>query len=57
MVLGWDAAGVIEEIGADVYNWKVGDHVLSIKQQRLICLLKAIASPERLSLSRRRSLH
>ncbi|MBE3560002.1 MAG: NADP-dependent oxidoreductase [Ktedonobacteraceae bacterium] len=33
MILGWDAAGVVEEIGADVLNWKIGDHVITMIHQ------------------------
>ncbi|MBO0783426.1 MAG: NADP-dependent oxidoreductase, partial [Ktedonobacteraceae bacterium] len=33
MVPGWDAAGVIEEMGADVPHWKVGDRVITMVHQ------------------------
>ncbi|KAE9627326.1 quinone oxidoreductase family protein [Parasedimentitalea maritima] len=33
MVLGWDAAGVIEEVGADVTLFQPGDRVMAITQQ------------------------
>lgn len=33
MVLGWDAAGVIEEVGASVLDWKVGDQVITMVHQ------------------------
>lgn len=29
LTLGWDFAGVISEVGADVHEWKVGDEVYS----------------------------
>ncbi|EUJ29566.1 zinc-dependent alcohol dehydrogenase [Listeria cornellensis FSL F6-0969] len=29
IILGWDAAGVISEVGADVTDWKVGDKVFA----------------------------
>ncbi|MDQ0205728.1 NADP-dependent oxidoreductase [Alkalicoccobacillus murimartini] len=29
IILGWDAAGVISEVGSDVTKWKVGDRVFS----------------------------
>jgi NADPH2:quinone reductase len=33
MIPGWDAAGVIEEIGSAVQNWKVGDQVIVMIHQ------------------------
>lgn len=29
IILGWDAAGVITEVGDDVTEWKIGDHVFA----------------------------
>lgn len=33
MILGWDAAGIIEEIGSSVHNWKAGDRVIIMIHQ------------------------
>jgi NADPH:quinone reductase len=33
MVPGWDAAGVIEEVGVDVHDWRIGDHVITMVHQ------------------------
>lgn len=33
MVLGWDAAGVIEDIGAAVHGWQRGDHAITMVHQ------------------------
>jgi len=33
MVLGWDAAGIVEEVGSDVHEWKNGDHVIMMTHQ------------------------
>lgn len=33
MVPGWDAAGVIEEVGSNVHNWERGDRVVTMIHQ------------------------
>ncbi len=33
MVLGWDAAGVIEEVGVNVRDWRAGDRVITMVHQ------------------------
>jgi NADPH2:quinone reductase len=33
MVIGWDAAGTIEAVGAGVANWRIGDRVAAMTVQ------------------------
>lgn len=33
MILGWDAAGIVDEVGEGVTRWKKGDRVIAFSQQ------------------------
>ncbi|WP_028775452.1 NADP-dependent oxidoreductase [Shimazuella kribbensis] len=62
MVLGWDAAGIIEAVGEGVSNWAVGDRVIAFSQQivnhvgtyaEYICLSEEVIAhaPKKIGLS------